>query len=181
MRVRASLVIGLVLAWWCAGASAQWTDDAALNTPVETGAHDQDVIKLGVAPDGSSWVGWFDFRPGGIQVRVQRLGAEGVATFAPGGLLVSDHPQNTFVVDWDLDADNDGNCMLTFVDVRNGGDFDAYAYLIAPDGTMLWGDDGVTVSDNTEFEADPRIIQNTDGDYLVVWSRFDVQPGLYLQ
>ena len=162
-------------------ASAQWTDDASVNTPVVAQAQDQDVIKLGVAPDGSSWVGWFDFQPGGIQVRVQRLGADGVATFAPGGLLVSDHPQNSFVVDWDLRADRDGNCVLTFVDTRSGGDFDVYAYLIAPDGTMLWGADGVTISDNTEFEADPRIIQNSDGDYLVVWSRFDVAPGLYLQ
>lgn len=163
------------------GARAQWTDDAALNTPVVVAAHDQDVIKMGVASDGSSWTGWFDFQPGGIQVRVQRLDADGAPMFAAGGLLVSDNPQNSFVVDWDLRADSDGNCMLAFVDIRSGGDFDVHAYLIAPDGTMLWGDDGVVVSDNSEFEADPRIIQNTDGDYLVVWSRFDVLPGLYLQ
>lgn len=181
MNARVSWVVGLVLACWSGGALAQWTDDAMLNTPVVTAEHDQDVIKLGVAADGSSWVGWFDFRPAGIQVRVQRLDGAGVATFGAEGLLVSDHPQNTFVVDWDLRADRDGNCMLTFVDTRDGGDFDVHAYLIAPDGTMLWGADGVTVSDNDAFEVDPRIIQNSEGDYLVVWARFDVAPGLYLQ
>ncbi|MFI4897469.1 MAG: GC-type dockerin domain-anchored protein [Phycisphaerales bacterium JB059] len=181
MSVRMNLVIGLVSAWWSTVAMAQWTDDAMVNTPVVTGAHDQDVIKLDAAPDGSIWVGWNDFQPGGIEVRVQRLDRGGLPTFAPGGLLVSDHPQNTFVVDWDLRADADGNCMLAFVDTRDGGDLDVHAYLIASDGTMLWGADGVTVSENSAFEADPRIIQNTEGDYLVVWARFDVEPGLYLQ
>ncbi len=181
MLKRCCVALGVVGGFAVGLASAQWTDDASLNTPVVTSALGQDVIKLGVAPDGSSWVGWNDFQPGGIEIRVQRLDSDGVATFAPGGLVVSDHPQNTFVVDWDLRADTDGNCMLTFVDTRDGGDFDVQAYLIAPDGTMLWGADGVSVSDNAEFEADPRIIQNTDGDYLVVWARFDVLPGLYLQ
>jgi len=172
-----AIVIGVL----ASGAVAQWTDDPSLNTPVVQTAQDQDVIKLAVAPDGSSWLGWFDFQPGGIEVRVQRLDDTGAQTLAPAGLVVSSNPQNTFVVDWDLRADSDGNCMLTFTDVRAGGDFDVYAYLIAPDGTMLWGANGVTVSDNADFEADPRIIQNTEGDYLVVWPRFDSAPGLYLQ
>ncbi|MEZ6241453.1 MAG: GC-type dockerin domain-anchored protein [Phycisphaerales bacterium] len=162
-------------------APAQWVTDPFVNTPVVQTSGDQDVIKLGVCPDASSWVGWFDFQTGGIQVRVQRLNAHGETTFPAPGLLVSDHPQDTFVVDWDLRSDASGNCMLTFVDTRNGGDFDVYAYLIAPDGTFLWGPDGVAISDNDEFEADPRIIQNTNGDYLVVWPRFDVNPGLYVQ
>ncbi len=162
-------------------AHAQWVDDPAVNTPVVQTTQDQDVIKLAVASDATTWVGWFDFQPGGIEVRVQRLDAGGDATFPAPGLLVSDNPQDTFVVDWDLRADASGNCMLAFVDTRDGGDFDVHAYLIAPDGTFLWGPDGVTVSDNDEFEADPRIIQNSLGDYLVVWPRFDVDPGLYAQ
>ena len=51
---------------------AQWTDDAALNTPVVTSAQDQDVIKLGVAPDGSSWTGWFDFQPGFCFLKIEQ-------------------------------------------------------------------------------------------------------------
>ncbi len=176
------VVVSAAVVGSCVGtASAQWTDDPMLNTSVVQSPLDQTVIKLGVGADGASWIGWFDFQPGGIEVRVQRLGSDGSPTLAPAGLLVSDHPQNTFVVDWDLRVDSSGNCMLAFVDIRMGGDFDVYAYLIAPDGTMLWGADGVTVSDNADFEADPRIIQNSDGDYLVVWPRFDSAAGLYMQ
>ncbi len=162
-------------------ASAQWTDNPAINTAAVAAPQDQDVSKLAVASDGSSWYGWFDFQPGGIQVRVQRLSPEGIQSFATDGLVVSAHPQNSFVVDWDLRTDDAGNCLLAFTDTRDGPDTDVYAYLIAPDGTMLWGPDGVTISDNSDFEVDPRIIQNSDGDYIVVWPRFDAQPGLYMQ
>lgn len=160
---------------------AQWTDDAAANTVVVVAPQNQDVSKGVVAPDGSSWYGWFDFQPGGIQVRVQRLDPDGVQTFDSAGLVVSSNPQDTFTVDWDLRADADGNCMLAFTDIHAGGDNDVYAYLIAPDGTMLWGANGVAISDNADFEVDPRILQNTDGDYIVVWPRFDSGRGLHMQ
>jgi len=162
-------------------ALAQWSDDAAANTPVVAAPHTQDVSKLAVAPDGSSWYGWFDFQPGGIQVRVQRLAPDGTQTFDPGGLLVSANPQNTSTVDWDLRTDADGNCILAFTDTRAGGDLDVYAYFITPDGSFLWGNDGIPISDNTEFEADPRIFQLSGGDYVVLWPRFDVDPGIVMQ
>ncbi len=162
-------------------ACAQWSDDPMANTPVVVQPGDQDVARFAVAPDGSSWVGWFDFSGGNVDVRVQRLDPAGNPTFAPGGLLVSGHPQNTFVVGWDVGADSGGNCMLAFVDVRAGGDNDVYAYRIAPDGTFLWGPDGVTISDNADFEADPVIAQLASGNYAVVWPRYGSAPGLYLQ
>lgn len=162
-------------------APAQWTDDPMANTPVVVQPGDQDVARFAVAPDGSSWVGWFDFSGGNVDVRVQRLDPAGNPTFAPEGLLVSDNPQNSFVVGWDVNADTGGNCLLAFVDIRNGGDNDVYAYRIAPDGTFLWGPDGVTISDNSDFEADPVIAPLASGDTVVVWPRFDSTPGLYLQ
>lgn len=160
---------------------AQWSPDASSNTPVAVKPGDQTVVKLAVASDGSSWTGWFDFAPSGVELRVQRLDARGVPSFGPEGLLVSDNTQGTSTVDWDLRTDNAGNAVIAFVDIRNGGDNDVYAYLVAPDGSMLWGENGVTVSDNAQFEADPRITQLSGGDYAVVWPRFDVLPGLIMQ
>ena len=172
----ASLVFGAASA-----AFAQWTADPAVNTPVVVRSGDQTVIKTGVAPDGSSWTGWYDFEPGGVRVRVQRLDPDGVPVFGDAGLLVSAHPQNTAVVDWDLRVDDAGNCVLAFVDIRGGADNDVHAYLIGPDGSFLWGPDGVTVSNNDAYEADPRITQLANGDYAVTWPRFDVEPGLIMQ
>ncbi len=176
-----SLTATALVAAAASPALAQWSSDPAANTPVVTTPAAQTVTKSAVAADGSSWMGWFDFNAPSIQVRVQRLDATGQRTFSPEGLLVSDEAQNTSVVDWDMRVDSQGNCMLAFVDIRDGGDNDVHAYLIAPDGTMLWGETGVTVSDNAEFEADPRIVQLSGGDYAVVWPRFDVNPGLVMQ
>lgn len=176
-----ALSVAVLTPLLAANASAQWTSDASSNTPVVVKPGDQTVVKLAAASDGSSWTGWFDFGPGGVELRVQRLDAFGVPTFASEGLLVSDNTQGTSVVDWDLRTDDAGNAVLAFVDIRNGGDNDVYAYLIAPDGAMLWGADGITVSNNPQFEADPRITQLSGGDYAVVWPRFDVNPGLVMQ
>lgn len=181
MRTRSCLLIALLCGVPAAPALAQWTDDPASNTAVVVKPGNQTVVKTGVASDGSSWTGWFDFGPTGVEMRVQRLDADGNPTFAPEGLLVSNNTQGTSVVDWDLRADQAGNCMLAFVDIRAGGDNDVYAYLISPSGQSLWGPNGVTVSDNSVFEADPRIAQLSGGDYVVVWPRFQTNPGLVMQ
>ncbi len=162
-------------------ASAQWTPDPTENTPVVVRPGDQTVVKAATVSDGSSWTGWFDFGAPGVQLRVQRLDPAGQPVFDAGGLIVSDHPQGTSVVDWDLRTDDAGNCLVTFVDIRNGPDNDVQAYLIGPDGSFLWGQDGVTVSDNADFEADPRIARLSGGDYAVVWPRMDGDRGLVYQ
>ena len=181
MRTRSCLLIALLCGVPAAPALAQWTDDPASNTPIVLKPGNQTVVKTATVADGSSWTGWFDFGPSGVEMRVQRLDADGNPTFAPEGLLVSNNTQGTSVVDWDLRADDQGNCMLAFVDIRAGGDNDVYAYLIAPDGTQLWGPNGVVVSDNSAFEADPRICQLSGGDYVVTWPRFQTNPGILMQ
>ena len=41
------------------------------------------------------------------------------------GILVSDHPQLSSLVDWDLIATSDGGCALVFTDARDGSDLEA--------------------------------------------------------
>ncbi len=162
-------------------AAAAWPADPTVNLPVAVKPGDQAVQKIATMPDGTTWIGWFDNSAGSYQVFVQRLDPSGVATFAPGGLLVSANPQSTSLVDWDLTVDGAGNCFLAFTDTRDGGDLDTLAYLISPSGTFLWGANGVQVSStNSDFEADPRVLFTQSGEYLVVWPRFTT-PGLYLQ
>ncbi len=181
MNSRPTWLMALACGALASVAHAQWTDDASLNTPVVINAGDQTVVKTGLASDGSSWTGWFDFGYPNVQVRVQRLDADGNRVFAPEGLLVSNNTQGTSVVDWDLGVDDEGNCMLTFVDIRAGGDNDVYAYLISPSGESLWGPNGVIVSDNGAYEADPRICRLSGGDYVVTWPRFQTDPGIVMQ
>jgi hypothetical protein len=85
--------------------------------------------------------------------------------------LISDHAQSTSLVDWDLIADTEGNAVVVFTDTRDGSDLDVFAYRVAPDGRLLWGEDGVVGSANDDFEPAPVVTEASDGDFVFVWAR----------
>jgi len=152
-------------------AAAQWPSDPALNLPLGDGPGSQTIPLIAGNPDGSAWVGWFDGSTGEFRVRLQLLSASGVEQFAHGGLVVSDHPQNSALFGWDMTADSSGNAVLVFSDERDGGDLDIHAYRISPAGAFLWGADGLTLSSNPDFEPAPRVTEASDGDFVFVWQR----------
>ncbi|MGB0953329.1 MAG: hypothetical protein ACPG31_08885 [Planctomycetota bacterium] len=171
----------LTAALFAPTAAAQWTDDAAVNTTVVTRSGDQALPKSDATSDGGRWVAWFDNASGNYDVYAQRFDSKGHAMFPAGGLLISDHAQSSSLVDWDLMVDTADNAVITFTDTRNGGDLDVVIYRIAPDGTFLWGADGIVVSFNNDFEADPMVTQASGGDIVVVWSNFGANPGIRMQ
>lgn len=152
-------------------AGAQWSSDAAVNTPLGVGAGEQVLPKVAVTPDGLTWVGWFDHASGNYDVRVQLLDQAGVPLLPVGGQLVSAHPSLTSIVDWDLIADTDGSCVLVLSDARAGSDLDVYAYRVDVAGSLPWGPDGVTLSADDDFEPAPRVAQTADGRFVFVWAR----------
>ena len=168
MKSLAPLFVSLLLAPL---AAAQWTTDPVLNTPIGVAANDQAVPKIGVTADGRTWHGWFDNRSGGYAVYVQLLDAAGNAQFPANGLLVSSQPQNSSIVDWDLEVAANGDAVLVFTDARAGTDLDVYAYRITPSGNFVWGANGVTLSTNGEYEPSPRCAVLDDGSTAFVWAR----------
>jgi len=150
---------------------AQWSDDPATNTPIADGPGEQVLPKIAVAPDDSVYVGWFNNASGNYDLYLQHLDPSGVELWPHNGIVVSSHPQASSLVDWDMTTDSAGNAVLVFTDARAGNDRDVYAYKVAPDGTMLWGPDGVTLSANNAFEPDPVVVEASDGDLVFVWPR----------
>src|SRR5437867_3913700 len=155
MKIQAALLFAasLLLA---PSLSAQWSANPATNLAVCTHSGDQSVPKIAATGDGRTWIGWFDGSSGSYAVYVQLLDADGVPALAPGGLLVSANPQASSLVDWDLLADSQGNCVLAFTDTRAGADLDVYAYRISPSGAFLWGANGVALSSNADYEPSPK-------------------------
>ena len=151
--------------------AAQWSSNPVVNLPVCTHANDQAVPKAAATGDGKTWIGWFDSVSGSYAVYVQLLDTGGVAQLAPGGLLVSANPQASSLVDWDLIADSQGNCVLAFTDTRAGSDLDVYAYKISPAGAFLWGANGVVLSNNADYEPSPKVTETSDGSFVFVWPR----------
>ena len=48
-------------------------------------------------------------------------------------------------MDWALIADSAGNAIVAFADIR-GGNSNIHIYKIDPDGTFLWGADGIDIT-----------------------------------
>jgi hypothetical protein len=85
-------------------------------------------------------------------------------------LLVSNHTQYSWVTDWDLSTDNNGNCVLAFNDVRDGN-VNVFAYSISPSGEFLWGEDGIRLTNNPQDEFVPSITVTAENNTIVSWSR----------
>lgn len=172
MNAIAKTSIGLAfLSTLAPSARAQWPSNPALNLPVCNTTGDQAVPRMAAGGDGTTWIGWFDSRGGSYAVYVQKLDYAGNEVFVHNGLLVSSNPQNTSLVDWDLTSDGAGGCVLAFTDIRAGGDLDVYAYRIDGAGNFLWGANGVTLSNNADYEANPKVALLSDGSFAVTWTR----------
>ncbi len=159
-----------------ATAHAQWPSNPAANLAVCDRAGDQAVPRIVAGGDGTTWIAWFDNGGGSYAVYAQKLDAAGNEVFAHNGLLVSANPQSTSLVGWDIASDGAGGCVLVFTDIRAGGDLDVYAYRIDGAGTFLWGANGIALSNNADYEANPAVARLSDGSFAVTWSRIP-SPG----
>jgi len=150
--------------------NAQWSTDPNTNLPVCVQPGEQVLPKIAVLPDGGCYISWFDSRSSGYAVYVQRFNAAGVPQFAANGLLVSNNPQNTSLVDYDMIADDSSNCIIAFTDTRGGGQINPYIYKISPAGTMLWGANGISLNSQTSvYQANPKLAKCTDNSIWVTW------------
>ncbi|HKQ60759.1 MAG TPA: hypothetical protein VJS92_05690 [Candidatus Polarisedimenticolaceae bacterium] len=168
-----SIVLASALLATVAGrpAAAVWSANPAQNLAIADRASDQVIPLVAATPDGGVYVAWFDGFGGSFKVYLQRLNAAGAEQWPHNGVLISSHPQNSALFGWDMIADSQGNAVLVFSDIRSGGDLDIYAYKVSPAGVELWGADGVTLSDNADFEPAPRVVEASDGDFVFVWQR----------
>ncbi|MEC9456862.1 MAG: hypothetical protein VX537_05520, partial [Candidatus Neomarinimicrobiota bacterium] len=146
--------------------SAQWSTDPA--SPQLLGSGVQAQVKA--TSDGGVYVAWLTDMSG-YHVYLQRFDETGLAQFDDGGMLVSDHNNESWIAVFhmNLAVDSDNNAIITVLDTR-AGPWNVYAYKIAPDGSMLWGDDGVSVSNSSQTNYSPRLAVLPDNSVVVAWS-----------
>lgn len=167
-------------------AFAQWSNNPNLNTKIVDTIGEQILPKVVVNPDnGESYISWFsEFDSSQFDVYLQRLDADGNKLWAEEGLLISNHPTWTWVTNYDLVIDNEGCAVLITQDQRSGNS-DVYAYRISPEGEFLWGDDGITLTNDTENNFSPRAVVTHDGNFVFAWDSDPVGTEqfvtLYLQ
>ncbi len=149
---------------------AQWSNDPLVNSIVNDLGGAQAVPHIAYDAVGNFYVGFYSNDAGNYDIRLQYYNFAGVAQWAADGLLVSNHPQNSWITDWDLTTDNSGNCVMAFNDVRDGN-ANVYAYAISPTGTFLWGANGIQLTSATQDEYVPSISVTSSNNVIVAWSR----------
>ena len=148
---------------------AQWSNDPSLNTKIMDTIGDQVIPKVVVnADNGESYISWFSDFESNYDVYMQRLDVNGNKLWGENGLLISNHPTMTWVTDYDLVIDNDGYAILVTQDLRTGYS-DIYAYRMSPEGEFLWGDDGIALTNDTDFNPSPRAVVTQDGNIVFAW------------
>lgn len=176
--------VPLVLMLLCTAAMGQWSPDSTENLPICDLAGEQVTPKIAGTSDGGCFISWFDQRSGDYCMYLQRLDYQGVPQFPENGLLISDHPQMTWLVDHSLAVDNEDNAILAFSDTRSpDGDLDVSVYKISGSGDFLWGPDGISLSDTSEagFEPNPVIAVTGGNECVVAWGKSVTQNFLVMQ
>lgn len=148
----------------------QWTSNASGNTVISNAAQDQATPKIAVTSDGGCYITWFDNSVPNYSVFLQKLDRHGVPQFPNNGLLISNHAQNTFLQDFNIDVDASDNAVLVFTDLRNGSQLNPFAYLISPTGSFLWGANGVSLTDSSTIVQNiPVVTATSDGNFVFAW------------
>lgn len=147
---------------------SQWTSNPLENTPIAETSGEQALPKLVVDSDGYAYVSWFSNEAGNYNVRLQRLDPDGNAVWADGGLLVSDEPQDSWITDYDLTVDAAGYAVLVFSDIRTG-ESNPVGYRISPNGEMMWGDSGIMLTNNNDFDPSPKVCVTEAGNAVFAW------------
>ncbi len=163
-----AFILAILLAFSVTESQAQWSNNAAVNNVICDLTGEQAIPKIATCPNGDTYIGYFSNETGNYNVRLQRLDAQGNELWATDGILISSNASDTWLTDWDMTADVNNHCVMTWQDIRNGNN-NAYAYRIAPDGNFVWGANGIALSNNSEFNASPKVTCTAAGNAVFAW------------
>ena len=147
--------------------TAQWSTDPASPQSLGSGIQAQ----LAATSDGGVYVAWLSDGDN-YQVHLQRLNSSGEPQWDDNGMVVSNNDNATWIAVYHLNlaVDSEDNAIITTVDQRTGEAWEVYAYKIAPDGSMLWGVDGVALTASSVSNMSPRLTVLPDNSAVVTWT-----------
>jgi hypothetical protein len=147
----------------------QWVDNPSVNLQITSTVHEKATPKISLCPNGDYYVGFFSKEEGNYNVRLQRMDNNGNILWPENGILISSHPSMTWITDWDMKADNENHAILTWQDIRSGGNNNVVAYRISPNGEFVWGADGIMLSDNNAFDVSPKVVVTSVNNVVFAW------------
>jgi len=148
---------------------AQWSSNPAENLQLSNLPGEDVISKTAICPNGDVYVGYFAFESGNYNIRLQRLDHQGNILWDQNGILISDHPSMSWLTDWEMTADLENHAIMTWQDIRNGGNNNIVAYRISPEGDFVWGEDGLSLSNSTAFDAAPKVTVTASNNVVIAW------------
>jgi len=166
-----ALLVMFIVAVTCYG---QWSNDAGQNQLIANQMYDETAPKIVRLADGRTYLSWFSKEVAAktlnYNMRIQLLDQQGIKQFGAEGLLVSNHPSQSWMTDYTLSVDSLNNAILTFQDFRNS-QTTVNAYKISPSGQFLWGNDGISLSSNLAGDHyAPLNIITPANKVIIVWT-----------
>ena len=171
--MKKTIVFSLFIMLIAVSLTAEWSNDPAMNNGICDLNGEQAIPKVATSSTGDTYIGWFSNDSGNYDVRLQRLDSQGNELWDHNGIVISDHPAMSWLTDWDMTVDEDNNAILVFQDIRNGGNNNIYAYRIAPDGTFVWGADGLELSNSSAFDVAPKVCVTSESGTVITWQSDD--------
>ncbi len=150
-------------------ASAQWSDDPAVNLQLSFQDGEQVIPKVALCPNGDYYIGYFALESGNYNVYLHRLDNSGNKLWGDNGILISSHPSMTWLTDWEITADHESHALLSWQDIRLNENNNIVAYRISPDGDFVWGQDGLQLSNSEAFDVSPKVTVTQDNNAVFAW------------
>jgi hypothetical protein len=170
-RILSLLLIAFFL---CPSLLAQWSDNPSLNLRVTSLPGEEVIPKVGFGPNGDYYIAYFSSESGNYNVRLQRYDSNGNRLWQENGLLISSHPSMSWLTDWDMAVDHEDHAILTWQDIRLGGENNTVAYRISPDGEFVWGADGIMLSNSAAFDVSPKVTVTAANNAVFAWQADDI-------
>ena len=174
------LLLIAAMAFLSIQAYCQWSADPLQNTPVGVYDGDQIITKISTHPSGITYVAYFSLESGNYNVRLQKIDVFGNKQWGAGGLLLSDHTSESWITDFDMKVDKDTCAVVVFQDIRSGSN-EVYAYRISPDGTFLWGADGIRLTTNADADYSPVVAPTDAGNSIFAWQNSGTTQKIGMQ
>ena len=145
-------------------AFAQWTTDTDVNTLVVE-SESGDLKAIGTSDGQTYVVFWKNVgAPTNFELRLQLLSASGERQLGDDGILLGANlPMSTWTAIMILAIDDQDNL---YVGATGTEDFSSHAYKVNQSGTLLWGDEGITLGEG----AMVTILPLQSGEAIVTWN-----------
>lgn len=153
---------------------AQWTDDPVNNNHIVNCSSDAGEIYTSTVPStGDTYVQWNTFGSNGWSPFLQRLTFDGTPQWGNDGIHISGHEFSSMSEGVAMTATTDGCVVSCFANY----DGSTYAVKIAPNGTFVWGEQGLQLFDGLGFSR-AEVTAGNDGGF---WALGFDYTNLYLQ